>query len=478
MTKVAINIRILKDLREKPQIKDLFAIGMVLKLSFGSSALHYKSENYICKTLHIGHAKWNNLVSSEYFSQMFDVTEKCIIARNIHRRGEQISLVYEDGVLKAMIGRKVVLERKIEKILQSYNKVKKFLDELLFIVNAFIQQRAAHSVKPTPEDPENKGTKGVEKQGFVGCSYRRMADKMGVSRTRAIKIIGSCINEGVVHKERRRTLVLSTKGLSIGEADYRMDQFMANVEYEPGSKYIRTQNGIVKSMSNIYMVHEVDKISPVFKRYKRKNKVEIENTIEKLNLYEPDIKSNGEISSDEAISRYGEITYKNRVPQSYFDKGVKIRKSDSGVCVIKADKAKSTIISKTYYQICSLIPFEERKDAVYNLYHVITSSCYTHSMWRMNNLAKQIYELRKDRLKTYHWILGCKDERYDIVDAMKETKENKRRAWDNVVGDTGYYGFLLFMSEYELRGKRGVSKEELVQRLENIMNGMNIKSEA
>ena len=318
-----LHINLLKRAKDNEEILDLLAISLFLKLKFTSSALHITSTRTICNHLHIGLDKFKKLQSSDLFDTMFYRTDGLFVARTLRKRGRQIQFSYGDGKASISIGKKKIYDKYSE--LKSYKDVKKLIRKAIVFINVFEQERITHSgmthtgKASTSLEPKNGAT-----PVFVGCSGRRMADKSGMSRTSVKKIIRECLNDGMIWKVNRRTVALSTRGMSDEEAFASVDKFMAGLDYEPGTYYYRSKSGrtVYQQRSNIYgtFLGMCDGM-----KFKRGGKSKIDTYArpnERLMVYGPDI-SEGIMSEDETVLPTGEVVKRPRVPLRAIDKAVK-----------------------------------------------------------------------------------------------------------------------------------------------------------
>ena len=319
---VNIHKNFIKKSRNDDSFLDLLAISVFLKLKFSSSALKAKSTRAICDKLHIGLDKFKRLKSSDLYDDMFNQVGTVFIGRTLRRRGKQIQFSYNDSIVSIFVGKKKIYNKRQE--LKSYKEVKKLIRKVIVFINVLEQERVTHSGM---RHTGNKvSTDSTPKSGslpiFVGCSNRRMADKSGMSATSVKKIVKECVNDGMFWKVTRRTVALSTRGMSDEDAVKAVDDFFKGLEREEGTFYYRSKSGrtVYQQRSNIYGTF----LGLEDMKFKKINKSSVSPAFskpERIEIYDPDI-CNGLISEDKTILSDGEIINRPRVPLNRIEKAI------------------------------------------------------------------------------------------------------------------------------------------------------------
>lgn len=351
---VNIHKNFIKKSRKNEDFLNLLAISVFLKLKFSSSALKAKSTRAICDKLHIGLDKFKRLKSSDLYDNMFNQVGTVFIGRTLRRRGKQIQFSYNDGIVSIFVGKKKIYNKKQE--LKSYKEVKKLIRKVIVFINVLEQERVTHSgMRHTGTVSTDSTPKSGSLPIFVGCSNRRMADKSGMSATSVKKIVKECVNDGMFWKVTRRTVALSTRGMSDEDAAKVVDDFFKGLEREEGTFYYRGKSGrtVYQQRSNIYGTF----LGLEDMKFKKVNKSKVStsfNAHERIEIYDPDI-CNGLISEDKTILSDGEIINRPRVPLNRIEKAI----NGEGRKLSKSERRRL----RKYYAIKNSMTKEQIEDA-------------------------------------------------------------------------------------------------------------------
>lgn len=317
---------------DRKENRDLLACALRIKLMYESSALHFKSGKDLAKKLDISVNTLKRYKKSPLFDVYFDLDERrgTLVSRCLHRKKKNIrvdkvkgenstrwdiffgevrvmTLEEEDLLrhkrLKSILERLAIMLRINEQNVVNYSKGKKGIkasDKAVPSESKDFHKRHISDngqTKGGPARPASErggdendrlpylrrgttinepGAGGFDSEGkgYLGCAYRTMAAKTGISLTRVKRIIGELDREGAIVRRRRMSTSLSFEEGVPAEVRKRfVDGYMERLNPVRGEFQLRMEDdrGVMRFKSNMYNLGVKGGNTALIDRPKRKN---------------------------------------------------------------------------------------------------------------------------------------------------------------------------------------------------------------